>query len=897
MIAQFIPTSMSQMNDFGNPLMPQWCMANHADRDAIPDNQRAEGMLAYCRSDQITYQLLPPPWAGTDDDWAVFSALNPYAIPTFVGFAIQGQANVVAVGTVISGSHTFIWQTTNSLSVEPGSISIVDVTRSITIATGLNNTGSHTATITSLEYDMPSSNVWRISGLDTKGNAFSADFTVQWIATSDVTYYVRTDGSDSNTGLVNDAGGAWLTLQHAALNVAAGDTVHVASGTYTGFVMGWDTPVIGASGHPVSFLADAAVIVNSKNNKTSDAIDVESCSFIVIDGFEVTNDGTVTRAGIRISGVGSGNQITNNTVTGVGRFGINTGFQTNFLIALNTVTGTLGSGGQGTGHGIYSANAGDYGTISANVVHANTGDGIHTNGDASQGGTGIQTFITIEANYLYDNNQSFGGGAINADGLVNSTIENNLIYHEHSAGIVLFQQDAAQPSTGNVVTSNTVLLGADSPKWAMHLAGALGAAGGNFILNNIFGTSGNGGSILVASNSFGSTINYNLYVTTGSFAGNQWGVENPGSGDITRENFTAWQALSGNPDANSLVSLPVDTFTSPTTDDYTLAGTSPALDAGTSSHAPSVDIIGTVRPQGTGYDIGCYESLNLPRIISNNPVNNEPNVPVTTAITITFNETIVSGLSFILKDSTDTTVPSTLDSTGNPTYVLTPNADLSDTQYTVHVTGATDGSGNTMLADVWTFYTIPVPETMFGSLGDFFDASVWTVSNENFLVNSGFIGVIFSPQVNGVITSIKFAKYVDTATTHNVYLLKKNGSGIDTLATKASSGETSAPATQTVDLTTPISVVAGDILLACYYKATSVVPHFGVTSDGGGGDFFFFFHSPWVNDTGNLIAEGTPSVNGAIYGHTTETLPSNWADFVSANHVSNTGVDVIFEAD
>lgn len=114
------------------------------------------------------------------------------------------------------------------------------------------------------------------------GGAASA-VVMRELLTSTRTYYVRTDGSDSNTGLVNSSGGAFLTIQRAIDVIATLDingknvTVQVGDGTYTGAVTlknvaGFAGPgnliIQGNNGTPANVL----ISVTSNNCFTADGV-------------------------------------------------------------------------------------------------------------------------------------------------------------------------------------------------------------------------------------------------------------------------------------------------------------------------------------------------------------------------------------------------------------------------------------------------------------------------------------------------------------------------------------------------------------------------------------------------------------------------------------------------
>lgn len=108
-------------------------------------------------------------------------------------------------------------------------------------------------------------------------------------------------------------------------------------------------------------------------------------------------------------------------------------------------------------HGIYVSHSGERPVIRKNVVFGNRANGIHMNGDVSQGGDGIISDALVADNTIYDNGLG-GGSGINCDGVQSSIFRDNLLYNNHASGISLYQIDAAQPARGNQVLNNTIVM-------------------------------------------------------------------------------------------------------------------------------------------------------------------------------------------------------------------------------------------------------------------------------------------------------------------------------------------------------------------------------------------------------------------------------------------------------
>lgn len=133
-------------------------------------------------------------------------------------------------------------------------------------------------------------------------NQVAAKRHIREILTANRTYYVRTDGSDSNNGLANTSGGAFLTIQKAIDTAVSLDlsiytiTIQVGSGTYTGTVR--LKPFLGVG--PITLRGDTTTPSNCVISTTS-ASAIANLSDTSVTGWSVI--------GFRLQTTTSGNGI------------------------------------------------------------------------------------------------------------------------------------------------------------------------------------------------------------------------------------------------------------------------------------------------------------------------------------------------------------------------------------------------------------------------------------------------------------------------------------------------------------------------------------------------------------------------------------------------------------
>jgi parallel beta-helix repeat protein len=412
------------------------------------------------------------------------------------------------------------------------------------------------------------------------------------------TYYVATQGSDNNPGTSESP---WATLQHAVDTIAPGDTILVTTGTYVGCRIG----IPGGPSSPKTLKAapGAAVLINApgSDNKHDSVIEVENFSLTmsdwVIAGLEVANSpkyGIDVRVTDRITV--QGNHVHNSALTG-----IFTAFSDYVLIQNNEID-------HNAEHGIYQSNSSTYPTIRSNNSHDNASSGIHMNGDITEDPptgqpTGLVQYATVEGNTIW-NNGTAGGSGINCDGVDDSLISNNLLYNNYASGISLYAIDGAHGSSNNKVYNNTIVMAPNS-RFVINIPNdGVGkkAPVGNIIENNILYTpDASEGSVLIATASVaGFHSDYNVVV-------NRFSTNN----DTSVISLAKWQAHGY--DLHSIISTPAQLFVDPAVNNYQLKPGSPAINAGTTLSDVPTDILGVKRPQGAGYDIGCYEALTESR--------------------------------------------------------------------------------------------------------------------------------------------------------------------------------------------------------------------------------------------------------------------------------------------
>jgi Divergent InlB B-repeat domain/Right handed beta helix region len=482
-------------------------------------------------------------------------------------------------------------------------------------------------------------------------------FIIQHVGAA--TYYVATDGDNSNSGTVSMP---WETIQYAMNQLSAGDTVYVRGGVYNELV------IVTVSGSEVagsvmlsSYPGETAIIDGTglQVDYEQALISLYNISYVTINGFELRNSMTdnknVLPVGIYVSGYGTEIKLLNNMIHhieqgneangnahGIAVYGDSVTPITDITVAGNTIRNcklgwseSLTLNGNINGFIIKdnivhdndnigidligwegTAPADDQarnGIVSGNTVYNITSvDNAAYGGERAAGGIYVDggRDIIIENNLIYQCDIGIEVGCEHKNKLVeNITVRNNLIFRNYVTGIGLGGYANNRGIVKNSSFEHNTLFDNDTTNSGTGEL-MIQRANNNQIKNNIIYASAQ--NILITNYftsdySYNNTFDYNIYYTLGG----------EGACIVVWQNreystFTAYRAASSQ-DANTVFADPRFADILSTPPNLHLQLDSSAIDAGDPNFIPGVDETdydGSSRIINSRTDFGAYEAVN-----------------------------------------------------------------------------------------------------------------------------------------------------------------------------------------------------------------------------------------------------------------------------------------------
>ena len=411
-------------------------------------------------------------------------------------------------------------------------------------------------------------------------------------------YYVAKNGNDDNPGTKEKP---WLTIQKAADNVVAGDTVYVMEGTYK---EGVSINNSGSPGKWITFGAypDHKVTIDGNGVPVGvwqGLFYISGKSYIKISGFRVINSAfmgfTVVKSDLAKS---SNIIIENNYVENTASSGIYVSDSNNIIIDRNEITRaqTLNGLSQQTAETLSLVNVDTF-EVKNNYVHESRMESInikhgssngnvsnnHVRGHSSYGiyidawsknSHDVKVFNNVVHDGTTENANGIGVAVENGGSLKNIMIYNNIAYNNGGSGITIAWYSNG-PISDITIISNTI-----------YRNGKISASAGGIDI-------GRGSNIVVRNNIVSQNNNYQIRNTVRSATIDHnlidgymnYQFETLGTDHVEASPQFVNQARSN----------------------FRLKNSSPAIDIGSSIGAPKVDFDGNSRPIGTGYDIGAFE--------------------------------------------------------------------------------------------------------------------------------------------------------------------------------------------------------------------------------------------------------------------------------------------------